>query len=529
FAHKTAPRLLHRLAGLRVNHAPIVFGEFLLQMGRSLGQQVPELVISTALKREARPLRLKRRGQARVAVDHRQHRDPQLTRDQRMHRVEPGTFAFRSRKPQVQNHAAAIGTHAQRDQHRYPHPLFPDPHPRIPAVQKQVTNLQRAEIPTRPGRKILPQPSHQARDRVLRQRRSAQQRRQRSAQPPGIGAAQIHSQDRLVDALRAPLVARDDVAAPLALPPIGARDSCSRQRDGARPKAGGQSSRTLAVPVSHALRANSLRARRAQRFFQFFLDDDLDGVPNPLAQLLLERAFSLPSAPAIPLHSVILRHPPPSGRELWLNSPDLDAFSLFHQLPDTTVLSAISKPYLFADVALSFANYSGIAPTDILAGMFYTCSAGYPNDPCGASGNLDGLYYTATQTPHWGETVVSIAVSQAVNTGWGPLSNAITPLLTSTYAEALMSKDQSNPLYQQILASDTYLFVPKFPVTLVSLMEDSIVTRKNSDVAFAYFTQQNPSGPYHEDLVDNNNFLVFSALSGSTGPVDHSTQLPFLS
>jgi len=193
------------------------------------------------------------------------------------------------------------------------------------------------------------------------------------------------------------------------------------------------------------------------------------------------------------------------------------------------VLSAISKPYLFADVALSFANYSGIAPTDILAGMFYTCSAGYPNDPCGASGNLDGLYYTATQTPHWGETVVSIAVSQAVNTGWGPLSNAITPLLTSTYAEALMSKDQSNPLYQQILASDTYLFVPKFPVTLVSLMEDSIVTRKNSDVAFAYFTQQNPSGPYHEDLVDNNNFLVFSALSGSTGPVDHSTQLPFLS
>src|SRR5208282_3066800 len=102
------------------------------------------------------------------------------------------------------------------------------------------------------------------------------------------------------------------------------------------PKAGGQSSRTLAVPVSHALRANSLRARRAQRFFQFFLDDDLDGVPNPLAQLLLERAFSLPSAPAIPLHSVILRHPPPSGRELWLNSPDLDAFSLFHQLPDTT-------------------------------------------------------------------------------------------------------------------------------------------------------------------------------------------------
>ncbi|MGO9265800.1 MAG: hypothetical protein ACLQBA_13120, partial [Candidatus Binataceae bacterium] len=34
-------------------------------------------------------------------------------------------------------------------------------------------------------------------------------------------------------------------------------------------------------------------------------------------------------APAIRLHGVILRHPPPSGCELWLNSPDLDAFSLF--------------------------------------------------------------------------------------------------------------------------------------------------------------------------------------------------------
>ncbi len=37
----------------------------------------------------------------------------------------------------------------------------------------------------------------------------------------------------------------------------------------------------------------------------------------------------MPSTPAIALHSVILRHPPPSGRELWLNSPDLDAFFTF--------------------------------------------------------------------------------------------------------------------------------------------------------------------------------------------------------
>jgi hypothetical protein len=41
--------------------------------------------------------------------------------------------------------------------------------------------------------------------------------------------------------------------------------------------------------------------------------------------------------PAIPLHGVILRNPLIGGRELWLNSPDLDAFSLFHQPRDTTI------------------------------------------------------------------------------------------------------------------------------------------------------------------------------------------------
>ncbi|HLW69921.1 MAG TPA: hypothetical protein VKS22_04795, partial [Candidatus Binataceae bacterium] len=49
-------------------------------------------------------------------------------------------------------------------------------------------------------------------------------------------------------------------------------------------------------------------------------------------------------------HGVILRHPPPSGCELWLNSPDLDAFSLFHQLPDTT---GVPPDYLIEQIAAS--------------------------------------------------------------------------------------------------------------------------------------------------------------------------------
>ena len=186
-------------------------------------------------------------------------------------------------------------------------------------------------------------------------------------------------------------------------------------------------------------------------------------------------------------------------------------------------VSAASKPYLMADVGLSFANYSGVAPTDIFASAFYNCGGGLP---CGTTNNLDGLYYTQMQVPGYDSFVAVIAIDQAQMTAWMIDNNAITSLLTSTYATELMNQDQSNPLYAQLAAADTYLFVPKIPIVLVSLMEDSVVTRKNSDVAFAYFTQQNPSGPYDEDLVDNNDFVASSL---SVGPVDHTTELPFLS
>src|SRR5215469_9151460 len=91
----------------------------------------------------------------------------------------------------------------------------------------------------------------------------------------------------------------------------------------------------MAVSIPGAFIADPLRARRADRYFQFLLNDELDCAPNSLPHQLFQRTFPLPSAPAIPLHSVILRYPPASGCELWLNSPDLDAFLLFHQLPDT--------------------------------------------------------------------------------------------------------------------------------------------------------------------------------------------------
>src|SRR5580658_4173700 len=89
------------------------------------------------------------------------------------------------------------------------------------------------------------------------------------------------------------------------------------------------------MPIPDSNRTASLRSCRTQRGHQFLLDDALDGGADPLPHQLLERAFPLPPATAIAFHGVILRHPPPSGRELWLNSPDLDVFStflLFYQL-----------------------------------------------------------------------------------------------------------------------------------------------------------------------------------------------------
>jgi hypothetical protein len=107
-------------------------------------------MVGTTLKRDLRPLHFKRRGQSWIAVDYRQQRSTEIARAQRAHRIEPGVRALDPGEAQVQHHPAAIGAYSQRDQHRYAHALFPDPHPWIPAVEKQVADLQLAEIPLCP-------------------------------------------------------------------------------------------------------------------------------------------------------------------------------------------------------------------------------------------------------------------------------------------------------------------------------------------------------------------------------------------
>ena len=184
--------------------------------------------------------------------------------------------------------------------------------------------------------------------------------------------------------------------------------------------------------------------------------------------------------------------------------------------------SALSKPYLSANLALSFAAYGGVAPTDIMADAFYNCPAN--SQFCGASNNLDGLYYDTDTS----DTLAVINVAgQATRTPWAVNSNSVEPLLTPTYAQQLMQGDEKNPLYAQLLSANTYLFTPEFPLTLVSLQQDSVVTPVNTKTAFTYITGKNPTGDYQEFLIDNNNFLVPGLLFG-TNPVDHTSEVPFL-
>ena len=124
-------------------------------------------MVGTTLKRHLRPLHSKRRGQSWIAIDDRQQRRTEIARAQRAHRIEPGVRALDPCKAQVEHHPAAIGANPQRDQHRYAHALFADPHPRIPAVEKQITDLQLTEIPLCPRGEILAQAPDQTRYCIL--------------------------------------------------------------------------------------------------------------------------------------------------------------------------------------------------------------------------------------------------------------------------------------------------------------------------------------------------------------------------
>jgi hypothetical protein len=181
--------------------------------------------------------------------------------------------------------------------------------------------------------------------------------------------------------------------------------------------------------------------------------------------------------------------------------------------------SGASKPYLMAYLVSSYAHYAGASPADILAGPF--------DPPCNPQcDTLYDLYFTSNLGD---DSVILQVTDYASKAGYpGEHGNSAQPLLTPAYAAALMNRDTTNPLFRQIASADTYLFTPQFPVTVLSLEQDSIVTRANSDVAYSYFTSKNPTGSYQEILIPNTSFQTPGYIYGYYG-IDHTTELPFIS
>jgi hypothetical protein len=183
-----------------------------------------------------------------------------------------------------------------------------------------------------------------------------------------------------------------------------------------------------------------------------------------------------------------------------------------------TELMQLSKPFLIGYLVSSYAHYASATPTDIFASQF--------DPPCSPDcDTLYQLYFTSKPT----DTVVATeASSYATQAGYlSHDSNSATPLLTSAYATALMNHDTTNPLYQQVAGADTYTFTPQFPVALLSLQQDSVVTRANSDIAYNHFISKGAASLYQEILIQNTAFETPGYLYGYYN-IDHTTELPYL-
>src|SRR5206468_11833510 len=93
--------------------------------------------------------------------------------------------------------------------------------------------------------------------------------------------------------------------------------------------------RSCAMPIALASGSHPRRRRGAERGLELFFDNRIDPRSRSHAKRRLETRHhrilvGARGLPAILRHSVILRHPPPSGRSCWLTTaPDDDALSTF--------------------------------------------------------------------------------------------------------------------------------------------------------------------------------------------------------
>src|SRR5690606_5812971 len=129
------------------------------------------------------------------------------------------------------------------------------------------------KIALAPDIELVLESRHQARDRVLGKRRAAQQRRQRSLDPPGVRAGHVNTQNRFVYAARTPLVTRDDLARPLPRRTVFLVHAGSRHLDQCLAQARRELPWPRAVAVTESLLTDTGRSAGSERSLQFFFHD----------------------------------------------------------------------------------------------------------------------------------------------------------------------------------------------------------------------------------------------------------------
>src|SRR5713226_5713597 len=302
--------------------------EVLAELGeRMLGRfalEIPQLVHATPLHRSLGPRAPDGPPQPRVAVDDAQQRRLEAAADQRVDEAGPGVGRLGPAQLQRQELLLAISEHPHRREHGHADHLARAADAQGEGVEIEIHEVDIAQRAGHPRRESLPERGHDAGDGSLRERGGFEQRRQRPADPPGVAAGQIGSDDRFVHLAQPALVTRHDRRGPFRPAAGGGEHDTAGERERQRSGRPRQGSRLLPVAVP-AAGLGALVHGRAQRRGQFLLHRRLDRAPHPLVNQLAQRdGFLLMRSgllPATLVHGAFLHWPPWSAVGWWLDFP----------------------------------------------------------------------------------------------------------------------------------------------------------------------------------------------------------------
>ena len=173
----------------------------------------------------------------------------------------PGGLALAAHVLHGEQHLLAVAPHAEDDEERDRRRLLVEPDAHDGAVEDQPDDVFLVEGALRPGFPIRLHLPPDAADRVLADC-PLEQRHERPAHPPGIGAGEIGPGDQRLHLPGHPGVSGQHLALPLAPRPDGTTDPRPRHRDLDRPERAAEPALAVTVPVTRRRR----RCRRLPRW-----------------------------------------------------------------------------------------------------------------------------------------------------------------------------------------------------------------------------------------------------------------------